>query len=82
MNQLEYNVFLCCAGLSFFFCNVLSNLMVKCLNDCCHLEVAHTVESLQSLFFFFNFPTITKMHTLLNCATPVCKSLRISAETT
>lgn len=34
----------------FFFLTFLSDLMVKCINDCCHLEVAHTVESLQ--FFF------------------------------
>lgn len=28
----------------------LSDLLVECFTDCCHLEVAHTVESLQSVF--------------------------------
>lgn len=45
---------MCFSAVQVFFCNVLSNLMVKCLNDCCHLEVAHTVESLQSFFFLFS----------------------------
>lgn len=34
--------------------------MLKCINGCCHLEVAHTVDSLQSFFFSYN----AEMHTV------------------
>lgn len=51
--------------------------LLKCINDCCHLEVAHTVKSLQPFLVFNN----NKMHTVWNRATVICNSLRINAET-
>lgn len=56
---------------AFFF---LSDLMVKCVKDCCHLEVARSVKSLQPFIVF------TKC-TIRNRATVICNSLKINAET-
>lgn len=78
---IEYNkcVCLCCAGLSFLFLLIfISDLVVRCINDCCHLEVAHTVESLQ----FFSFQQITKCTQFWNRAAPIRKSSRINADKT
>lgn len=46
---IEYNKH-CVSSMqvSFFF---LGNLMFKCINDCCHLEVDLTVNSLQSFVY-------------------------------